>query len=113
MAKYIDREALEIELNHRLSFLMAENGEYDAYTSGFDECVDRVENFQSAFDVAPVVHSYWESYDCSQYMGTDEYGEPKWRDGKFYICHNHRCRRKTVIKSHYCPNCGAKMDGGE
>lgn len=61
-------------------------------------------------DVAPVVHSYWESYDCSQYMGTDEYGEPKWRDGKFYVCHNRRCRRKTVVKSHYCPNCGAKMD---
>ena len=65
-----------------------------------------------AADVAPVVHSYWESYDCSQYMGTDEYGEPKWRDGKFYICHNRRCRRKTVVKSHYCPNCGAKMDEG-
>lgn len=63
-------------------------------------------------DVAPVVHSYWESYDCFQYMGTDEYGEPKWRNGKFYICHNHRCRRKTVVKSHYCPNCGAKMIGG-
>ena len=65
-----------------------------------------------AADVAPVMHSYWESYDCSQYMGTDEYGEPKWRDGKFYVCHNRRCRRKTVVKSHYCPHCGAKMDGG-
>lgn len=62
-------------------------------------------------DIAPVVHSYWEGYSCSQYMGTDEWGEPKWRDGKFYVCHNHRCRRKTVVKSHYCPNCGAKMDG--
>lgn len=66
-----------------------------------------------AADVAPVMHSYWESYDCSQYMGTDEYGEPKWRDGKFYVCHNRRCRRKTVVKSHYCPHCGAKMDGGD
>lgn len=69
MDEYIDREALEIELNHRLSFLMAENGEYDAYTSGFDECVDRVENFQSAFDVAPVVHCkncrYWDGYNHS------------------------------------------------
>ena len=65
-----------------------------------------------AADVAPVVHSYWESYDCNQYMGTDEYGEPKWRDGRYYVCHNYKCRRKTVIKSNYCPNCGARMDGG-
>lgn len=65
-----------------------------------------------AADVAPVVHSYWEGYSCSQYMGTDECGEPKWRDGRFFVCHNYKCRRKTVIKSNYCPNCGAKMDGG-
>lgn len=65
-----------------------------------------------AVDVAPVVHSYWEGYSCSQYMGTDECGEPKWRDGRFFVCHNYKCRRKTVIKSNYCPNCGAKMDGG-
>lgn len=58
-------------------------------------------------------NSYWESYSCSRYMGTDDGGEPKWRDGKFYVCHNYRCRRKTVVKSHYCPNCGAKMDGGD
>lgn len=29
---------------------------------------------------------------------------------RFYICHNYKCRRKTAIKSNYCPNCGAKMD---
>lgn len=55
MAKeYIEREALEVALNHRLNFLMAENGEYDHYTSGFDEAVTRVENFPAA-DVMEVV----------------------------------------------------------
>ena len=71
-----------------------------------------IEKFPAA-DVAPVMHSYWEGYSCSQYMGTDEFGEPKWRDGKFYVCHNYRCRRKTVVKSKYCPNCGAIMDGDD
>ena len=96
MIEYIEREAALMKLMQ-------------------DGC--NAKNLQSildmpAADVAPMAHSYWESYDCSQYMGTDEYGGPKWRDGKFYVCHNRSCRRKTVVKSHYCPDCGAKMDGG-
>ena len=55
MDEYIEREALEVALNHRLNFLMAENGEYDHYTSGFDEAVTRVENFPAA-DIVPAAH---------------------------------------------------------
>ena len=62
MAEYIEREALEVELNHRLNFLMGENDEYDHYTSGFDEAVTRVENFPAA-DVAPVRHGEWQYGD--------------------------------------------------
>lgn len=94
MANYIDAKAF---LEH-----MKKTSRY------FDVKFD-IESFPDA-DVTPVVHSYWERYDCNQYMGTDEYGEPKWRDGRYYVCHNYKCRRKTVIKSNYCPNCGAKMD---
>lgn len=69
-----------------------------------------VEDELPAADVEPVRRSYWESYDTSQYMGTDEFGEPKWRPGRFYVCHDRRCRRKTVVKSNYGPSCGSKMD---
>lgn len=100
MAEYIEREALEIDLNHRINFLMAENGEYDHYTSGFDEAVTRVENFPSA-DVAPVRHGRWEQCfedwrkqiegDKCSLCGFEHYG--------------------TSINHYlYCPNCGAKMD---
>lgn len=96
MAEYINREKAKRLLHIE-------------YAYAAEQLLDEI----PAADVAPVVHSYWEGYSCSQYMGTDEGGEPKWRDGRFYVCHNYKCRRKTVIKSNYCPNCGAKMDGGD
>ena len=98
MAKYIDREALEIDLNHRLNFLMGENGEYDHYTSGFDEAVTRVENFPSA-DVAPVRHGRWIEQE-------------KYTFGVMYDCSI--CGDRILDNGHswnYCPNCGARMDG--
>lgn len=74
MTEYIEREALEVALNHRLNFLMAENGEYDHYTSGFDEAVTRVENFPAA-DVAPVVRCKdcrWRGReDCAMFYRCD------------------------------------------
>lgn len=48
MSRYADLDALEKELNERLTFLRERNGNYDQYTDGFDEAVDRVENFQTA-----------------------------------------------------------------
>ena len=97
MAKeYIEREALEVALNHRLNFLMAENDEYDHYTSGFDEAVTRVENFPAA-DVAPVRHGRW-------IASHDEF------------CACSICKYPVYVgwnQTNYCPNCGAKMDGGD
>ena len=93
MTEYIEREALEVALNHRLNFLMAENGEYDHYTSGFDEAVTRVENFPAA-DVAEVRHGRWLCVDTD----TEQ----------FFLCN--RCKKKEYWESNYCPNCGAKMD---
>ena len=106
MAKYIEREALEVELNHRLNFLMGENGEYDHYTSGFDEAVTRVENFPDA-DVAPVVHGRW-----------DDSGRYTYPSGNTAVrCTNCGCAltesEYRLNNWNYCPVCGARMDGGE
>lgn len=109
MAEYIEREALEADLNIRLSALREQNGYYDHYTDGFDECVDRVENFPTA-DVVPVKHGKW------RWKSTIESGED------YYICFCSCCGKECgnyydeeddmvyYIRSNYCPNCGAKMN---
>ena len=58
--------------------------------------------------LAPVRHSFWESYDTSAFGGYKD-GEVHWLARKFYRCE--RCRKGSAIRSNYCPNCGAKMGG--
>lgn len=48
--------------------------------------------------VAPVVHGKW------RFCGSD-----RWNDA--YECSE--CGKMAMDNSKYCPNCGAKMDGGE
>lgn len=58
-------------------------------------------------DVAPVVHGRWED-SIDEWFGTD-----------VYTCS--KCRESYVLVEgtpkenlwNYCPNCGAKMDGGD
>lgn len=49
-----------------------------------------------AADVAPVVHGRWIMHD-------DEFG---------LTCECSACHIETMGDGNYCPNCGAKMDGG-
>ena len=108
MAEYIKREALEKDLNIRLSALRGKNGYYDHYTDGFDECVDRVENFPAA-DVAEVKHGKWLNFyndfsvaECSECADMFEVSPDEEPKKEFF----------EAFKEfyHYCPNCGAKMD---
>lgn len=60
-----------------------------------------------AADVAPVAHGRWERRFCHPM-----------RDGEWQyicsVCKNDNYWRNNVCyqKHRYCPNCGAKMDGG-
>ena len=97
MAEYIERGALEIDLNGRLDFLWDLNGIDDHYTMGFFEAVIRAKEFPSA-DVAPVIHAHWvhektqDGYDlwkCS-HCGAGTNQDPE-----------------NILL--YCFHCGAKM----
>lgn len=95
MAEYIERGAL-MQFPIRRDHYDRKNGNKH-FINGIESVLEYAENLPAA-DVAPVVHGRWNNMDgyktrkvCSE-CGWDvpEYG-------KFYS---------------YCPNCGAKMDGG-
>lgn len=62
-----------------------------------------------AADVAPVVHGLWEKEPSSFWRWTPSGAVAVARTT--YRCG--LCGRGTAVKSNYCPNCGAKMDGGD
>ena len=105
MAEYIKREAAiayireqSEECQKAFEELGGESGIYaDAYN-------DLAEDFYSipAADVAPVVHGRWVHDGGRVENGID------W-------CHCSECGKSDnfCARTNYCPNCGAKMDGGD
>lgn len=82
-------------------------GESGIYADAYN---DLAEDFYSipAADVAPVVHARWEREPASYWRRTPSGAVAVMRTT--YRCS--LCGRGTAVKSNYCPNCGAKMDGG-
>ncbi len=97
MAKYIEREEL-VEWMKRIPL--------KDLSDGLGLCrIIMEEDFKHAIrtipdgtiiDVAPVVHGRWIMHD-------DEFG---------LTCECSACHIETMGDGNYCPNCGAKMDGG-
>jgi len=106
MDEYIKREAAiayireqSEECQKAFEELGGESGIYaDAYN-------DLAEDFYSipAADVAPVVHARWEIDADGDWYCTN-CGEV------VAICES---GRERTYRKPYCPNCGAKMDGGD
>jgi hypothetical protein len=86
MAEYIDKQAF---LDHMM-------GTSRYFTVKFD-----IEEFPVA-DVAPVVHGRWDGNDCTVCKLPWNYNMVQDADDWGYF----------DPMPDYCPNCGAKMDGG-
>lgn len=95
--EYIEREALIEELKRR-----------DFLPVIVKQAIEAV----PAADVAPVVHGRWEECDyvapCIHGFGTIRHKAAGLK------CTNcvHAFEKNLLWKDDYCPNCGAKMDGG-
>lgn len=82
---------------------------YKEHTPGYDYLVVEWDDIEDAptIDAVAVVAAHWNGWTTSAYIGTDEYNDPKFADRKFFRCS--KCRNGSVVKSNYCPKCGAKM----
>lgn len=67
---------------------------------GLSMALQRLDGFPQ-MDVVPVVHARWQNRSCG-YANCSRCGweHPEKDKAGYYVAHN------------YCPNCGAKMDGG-
>ena len=111
MAEYIEREAAIRVLSNPITMSMCVN---------IDECKDKRKQRETdleliksltAADVQPVVHGEWKQTG-------GKYSRHKTIDRRVLtcsVCGNFLCMEGVNAgrgDANYCPNCGAKMDGG-
>ena len=97
MAEYIEREAISEEIRK----YYYKNPPNSSYEEGFDRGLDRAQRAilnAPAANVAPVRHGRWVHHIAG---------------GKqISACWCSVCNVEHETEQNYCPNCGAKMDGG-
>ena len=113
MAEYIEREKIREEYE-KLTRSYVCNDPYIADWR-FDEIIESL----PADDVAPVRHGRWVDRPKNQGLKDEEIGTVGMVDGEpWSSCYCSECGEWLVasdeyaVKGNYCPNCGAKMDGG-
>ena len=103
MAEYIEREAISEEIRK----YYYKNPPNFSYGEGFDRGLDRAQRAildAPAADVATVRHAKWVDNHCTA-CGMMPMGDEMWE-----LCDFEPPRFEKFMD--YCPNCGAKMDGG-
>ena len=91
MAEYIKRDAIKARLEDLVDWCQ------DLRKPGLEQALAML-NEEPAADVAPVVHGVWVCVNKIDPISG-------------YRCS--KCRRRVGFDlTPYCPNCGAKMDGG-
>lgn len=97
--EYIERESLIEDCNAIISniqFTSPYQDDIDTMVSGMERIRDMIDEAPAA-DVAPVVHGEWIHKNGEMYCS---------------ICNSEALMDEVYYESPYCPDCGARMDGG-
>ena len=97
MAEYIDKNAAVGILE-----AMSRNADCECIKKRIEKAAKRVGTIPAA-DVAPVVRGRWE------FLGPNRLIK-ECMCGTCSVC---KIRSKYIVNTMLCPNCGAKMDGGD
>lgn len=105
MAEYIKREAAIAYIREQSEECQKAfeefGGESGIYADAYNDLAEDFYRIPTA-DVAPVVHGRWEQDADGDWYCTN-------CDEVVAICES---GRERTYRKPYCPNCGAKMDGG-
>ena len=108
--KYIERKALIDFCKKIIHDRWNETTAPVSWSHAYADFIDDINN-QPAADVVHVKHGEWKGYTHSVFFRLDKDDNPICRDRVLYYCSE--CSRRSSIKTNYCQNCGAKMDGGD
>ena len=99
--EYIEREAAYKACEAYFSGVCVYDVSESEVINDFEKVIDAV----PTADVVPIHHGHWTEIDHSKNLGDYH-----------FVCSECKCNtpdRAYVITPNFCPNCGAKMDGGE
>lgn len=110
MAGYIDKNATVGILE-----AMSRNADCECIKKRLEKAAKRVSAIPAA-DVAPVVHGRWipsesDFDDDDTLFDVEEWCDWQCSACRGVICYDDPMPPRLLLK--YCPNCGAKMDGGD
>lgn len=95
MAEYIERANLIARIKYYVTHTPEDKGEHYAYSVMLNEILNC-----PAADVVPVVHGLWNVVGGRRIDNA--------------VCSNCGTRFQAYYEAYrFCPNCGAKMDGGD
>lgn len=109
MAEYIERAAI-MEFPIRKDRCDKEHAN-EHFIFGIESVLEYVQNLPAA-DVAPVVHGEWEAVDRREYDADSCKIICYPKDGIACTHCRYVFKKDALWKKNFCPNCGARMDGG-